>query len=557
MPIARACSWILAVLFAVLVAVGVPTSLADSIDEPEPEPPAPRILTLEEPPLYGQHYDRYEPTIYTGFAPRTLEEDRIHLHVGRGNQLRVTVVLSREAILAYPSDLLARVQTLRALVDDGRMVPTQNDGLATLEAQIGEIDLAGLVAAEAFLSTDERLERNLALLERRNPGRVFRIAMAEERLVRAWLARIEPGDRTSASPERRLELANAMLPARLWLTERGGRVGKRVQAILEAAPTEAELASGGVPAAFSRDYFALLDELGGGRYPRSNGQLEFVEFTAVYPIGTFNDYTEFRGKKIPLYPTPGRRALTTHQRTKTVDHIPTVAVYSYSPWLPYMHVGKTMHNSFHTLWWRMQPEQTAFLPKSWLADDRRTANGAPSRYLWLLSRGPMSHGCTHLTTGHIAELRQLLPSETAKLYEIDVFLNRSYDYDVFDIDGDFTPEVMGVHYFIAYSLRSKKPHRLRTRNERHAYYRWLYAGNELDFSSDGGVVLHDVQDGRYIDRTAAKGSEYPALALHEAGYEPERFQFYKMVDIEFARELRKVGVDHPFQNGSLARAAAP
>ena len=40
-------------------------------------------------------------------------------------------------------------------------------------------------------------------------------------------------------------------------------------------------------------------------------------------------------------------------------------------------------------------------------------------------------------------------------------------------------------------------------------------------------------------------------------YEPERFQFYKMVDIEFARELRKVGVGHPFQKGSVVSAATP
>ena len=77
--------------------------------------------------------------------------------------------------------------------------------------------------------------------------------------------------------------------------------------------------------------------------------------------------------------------------------------------------------------WRAAPEGT---------------DGKPYRYLWLLSRGPMSHGCTHVNAGHIAELRQLLPAETERLYDVDVFYNQSPLYDVFDIDGDLTPEVL-------------------------------------------------------------------------------------------------------------------
>jgi hypothetical protein len=276
-----------------------------------------------------------------------------------------------------------------------------------------------------------------------------------------------------------------------------------------------------------------------------DGKLAFVEFTAIHPIGTFNDYTDYRGRKIPLYPTPGRRALTTHQRTQTVDHIPTLAAYSYSPWIPYMHVGTRLHNSFHTLWWRMAVDQTPFLSKAW----REAANG--KSYLWLLSRGPVSNGCTHLTTGHINELRQMLPSDTEKLYEIDVFYNRSYDFDAFDVDGDLKLEVMGVEYFIAYSLNQKQPKRLRVEDERLAYYDWLYAG-EFELDQEGRAWLVGIQDGRFVERTAMGGARYQRLPLYEADYEPERFQFYRLVDIPFARELRKVSVGHPF-GGGVAR----
>jgi hypothetical protein len=167
----------------------------------------------------------------------------------------------------------------------------------------------------------------------------------------------------------------------------------------------------------------------------------------------------------------------------------------------------------------------------------------------------MSHGCTHLNAGHISELRQLLPAETAQLYAVDLFYNTSYDYDVFDIDGDFTPEVMGVRYFIAYSLKDNKPDRLRVRNERRAYYDWLY-GSELEYDGADRGVFRNIRDGRFIGRTALDGTAYPRLALHEAGYEPEKIQFYRLVDIPFARELRQVSARHPFPGLQMVALSA-
>ena len=62
-------------------------------------------------------------------------------------------------------------------------------------------------------------------------------------------------------------------------------------------------------------------------------------------------------------------------------------------------------------------------------------DGGAYRYMWLLSRGPMSHGCTHVNAGHITELRQMLPSSTQELYDVDTFINKSHLFDVFDIDA--------------------------------------------------------------------------------------------------------------------------
>ena len=48
--------------------------------------------TNQEP--YGVFFNNYEPNFYTGFVPRVQEAERIKIHIGRGNQLRVRMVLS-------------------------------------------------------------------------------------------------------------------------------------------------------------------------------------------------------------------------------------------------------------------------------------------------------------------------------------------------------------------------------------------------------------------------------------------------------------------------------
>ncbi len=504
-------------------------------------------------PPYGLYYDRREPSFYTGFAPRTLDPARIHLHVGRGNQLRVTVVLADDVLAEYARDLSARWRTYRTLADAGRLVLTQNRTFDDFEARLRDVELEKLVAAEPRLRPDALRARNLDLLERLNPGRVFRIRMPVDDVVRRWTAEVRSQDGRHLDETRRLELVNLMLPNRVWVTELAPRVGSDLDALV------AHAAAGASVAELRGPFLALLARVSGDRYPVRGDALAFDEFTAIYPVGTWNEYTPWNGRRIPSYPTPGLRALTTHQRSLTIDHIPTDESYSYSPWLPYMHVGTNMHNSFHTLWWQMEPAQTGFLPATWRTVDRGSRDGRAFRYLWLLSRGPMSHGCTHVNAGHIAELRQLLPPEPTELAKVDVYYNQSPLYDVFDVDGDGTPEVMGVEYFVAYALEDKRPSELRAPIERHGYYDWLYAG-DLAFDAHDRGVFHDVRDARFVGRSALPGRTYERIGLREAAYEPERVQFYRLVDIPFARELRKVSVHTPFPGLALAgvhTAAAP
>jgi hypothetical protein len=145
------------------------------------------------------------------------------------------------------------------------------------------------------------------------------------------------------------------------------------------------------------------------------------------------------------------------------------------------------------------------------------------------------------------ELRELLPAESSDLAQVVFFINKSYLFDVFDIDGDFEPEVMGVRYFVAFSLRNKRPGKLRAPIERRAFYDWLYGG-KLDYDAAGNGWFEDIEDGQFVKKFAINGRNYPRIPLYEADYQPEKLQFYRMVDIPFARELRKIGVDHPLES---------
>src|SRR5215470_10546077 len=312
-----------------------------------------------DPSSYGVYYDRREPSFYTGFAPRTNDPQRLHVHVGRGNQLRVTAVLADDVLAEYARDLWQRWRTYRTLVDTGRLVLTQNRAFDEFEVRLREVELERLVGEEASLSPAALRERNLALLERLNPGRVFRIRMPVDDVVQRWAAEIRPEDHRHLDTARRLELLNLLLPTRLWVTELEPGMASAVDALVARVPP-----APGAPVApeLRTAFLALLARASHDLYPVRDGRIAVDEFTAIYPVGTFNEYTTWNGKRIPYYPTPGRRTLTTHQRTLTVDHIPTDESYSYSPWLPYMHVGTTMHNSFHTLWWQMEPAHTTFLP---------------------------------------------------------------------------------------------------------------------------------------------------------------------------------------------------
>ena len=96
-----------------------------------------------EPPQ-GIYFHWYEPSFYTGFAPRTQDPQRVHIRLSRGNQVRVTVVLGDKELDSYLDDLVARRKTYQELIDTKVIELTTNK---EYERFIERLDQAGVAEA--------------------------------------------------------------------------------------------------------------------------------------------------------------------------------------------------------------------------------------------------------------------------------------------------------------------------------------------------------------------------------------------------------------------------
>jgi len=488
----------------------------------------------------GVFYYRIEPSFYTGFAPRCQDPNRIHIHLGRGNQVRVTLVLSNQIVDSYLPDLALRYRVYQELVKESKIKLTQNMGFEKFSRIISEEKILELADEKNDMALSHYREISLEMLEKLNPGKVFHISVDFDYRINEWSTQLAPFLTKKPSIQESLSLINNMLPTRIWVTELPWRLEDKLRyaITLYGLYEEAEKSEQSWNAFYSAAV-ELFEAATKGIYPLKGQMLDFYEFTAVYPVGTLNQMAKYDGRNIPLYPCPGKRNLIEHQRTKVVDHIPDKACYGYLPWLPYMHVGKTLHNSFHTLWFRDNTKTNSFIPKEWKQNTKDSRTGKPYPRLWLLSRGPMSHGCTHVNAGHISELRQMLPSDEKLLPQVVTYRNKSNHFDVFDIDGDGQPEVMGVKYFHAYSLRNKKPHKRRAPADRKSFYKWLYVSG-YHYDNDGRVFFDQAPTSKFVRKNAYKGETYENIPLYEPDYSPETIQFYNRMPIPFVRELRRI-----------------
>ena len=84
------------------------------------------VTRWTDPKPYGLFFNDYDPNFYTGFVPRVQRAERIKVHIARGNQLRVRMVLPDEAIDNYLPDQVARHDLYQEVIEKGVISLTSN-----------------------------------------------------------------------------------------------------------------------------------------------------------------------------------------------------------------------------------------------------------------------------------------------------------------------------------------------------------------------------------------------------------------------------------------------
>ncbi|HSV06412.1 MAG TPA: hypothetical protein VLI07_07850, partial [Candidatus Binatus sp.] len=188
-------------------------------------------------PAPGVYFHWYEPSFYTGFAPRTQDPERVHIELARGNQVRVTVVLGDRELDAYASDLVERRKVYQELIDRGVITLTTNKQYERFTARLDEVGAAGVAASHDRTKSVE-------LLSTLNPERVFRIRIPLDQVAKRWqpiLAGLDAG----APLGRKLDAANAVLPGRVYLTALSGdldaMLGRAAEEARQGGPDGAAL----------------------------------------------------------------------------------------------------------------------------------------------------------------------------------------------------------------------------------------------------------------------------------------------------------------------------
>ncbi len=503
----------------------------------------------------GVYFYWYEPSFYTGFAPRTQERERVHLELSRGNQQRLTMVLGPQELDAYLENLLAKRDTVQEMMEKGVIELTTNKEFERFMQGLKEAGVEETVAAKAELGTDGYRAKSVEIMEQLNPRRVFRIRLPVVRVVADWHAAL-----SALTPDgNQLDAANAVLPGRVNLYQ----LSDGVKAELAKAMALVKAGKGADDPAVREQTLRFLEVATGGRYPVVDDQIEAIEFTAVYPAGTAKAWTKYKGEKLPEFGVTGVWPLVPREHGKgimgMVDYLSTNPGYGYIPLLGYQYAGGIAYNALHNAGVRSQLNSTPFLPKEWVKVPGEKNPKKNYQNLWIGSRGPASHGCTRLPSGHMSELRDTLPSTSEGMEGIPNFRNRPQCHDLFDIDGDGKAEVMGVQYYLAYWGKKHLPVAAYAPNDRRGFYAWLYKDN-LAYNADDSAIIKEVPVCRFTGlRKAEEAQVLKDVPLYEAPYARESIQFYRVKPVNFQtkkgfelnRELRRIGVGYELDRSAL------
>jgi hypothetical protein len=517
----------------------------------------------ENPAPYGLLFNQYDPNFYTGFAPRVQEKERITIFLGRGNQVRLRMVLSEDAINNYLPDQVARHAIYKEVIDKDIITLTTNKAWELYDESMSSADVAGMAARQPELTPEQWRELNLQAIEQLSPGRLHHIQRDFQKMLDQFYARVKAASneddkekmQTEKDLQTSLRLVNDFFPHRIYATD--------LSDAQDAALTELiELAQAGDRAAFDPKASAFFADITDGLYPIHNGKLDFYEYTSVFPAGTYDAQNTFEGHKIPRFSTTGVWTLIPREKgtgdVGMVDYISKAGYYGMMPMLPYEYAGGSAYNAFHNPGISNWMGGHKLIPDAWKESTDNSRSGKPYLRSSITSRGPVSHGCTRMSPGHLSEFREMLPSTSASMQGIRVFLNLSQCYDLYDIDGDGTDEAMGVQYYIAFQGKSRVADKIWAQNNRKDFYHWLY-GDEIVYGEPGEVIVKAPYECEFVGRKAKLGPRHQNVRLYESPYEPEYLQFYTINGVEattsagydFNRELRRVGYGYEVDRKTL------
>lgn len=407
-------------------------------------------------PNYG-----YYPNIYTGFSPRVETASRIHFHLGRGNQIRLTAVMDDMTVLTYLYNLKSRYDLIQLALDQ-KYIKIEGQNQFNLFSQV-------LESAQVFstiqqfeskkITKEQFYNQSLQILKTLNPGRVFDIKINlahafltwKDKALKDYLTQVKQQNVIAfaeKNPEKTIVLLNALVWGRVNLYQLNSSIYSAFSDLLKTSNNND----------FVVKALILFNKMTDNRYVHKiygedsqvcnsieNCQLNTIEFTAIYPNGSAMYETKDRqGNTIPYIRENG--LLTFLDRSyHEVDHIRSEPFYGYAPKMDYAAEGNGIHNPAVRTWL----DQPAF-------KQLREIFNIPKKdqTLWIVSRGNVSHGCTRMSAGHIWEVRNIFPSKNSELKKVKYFGNQSTDYDLYDIDGDGLIEVMGVQYYLSYGLAS-------------------------------------------------------------------------------------------------------
>ena len=509
-------------------------------------------------PAPGIYFYWYEPSFYAGFAPRTQDPTRIHIELSRGNQLRFTMVLGQEEIDAYLANLVQRQEIYQELIDKKIIVLSANRNYERFVETLKEHGVADIVAKRDELGEESFRQKSVEVMTALNPGLVFEIRIPMKDRAEEWhgvLSAMAPEDLESEAAK--LDAANALLPGRINLYQLTPEMEESLARAIDLARADGADAKDFVDQAQS-----FLEQATNGHYRVVDDHVNAVEYTRIMPTGTADAMRDTPHGRLPEFGVTGVWPLIPRAQgrgvTGMVDYLSSNPGYGFIPMLAYEHAGGVYYNAFHNAGIR-SPVGTHYLPEEWRDVTSERETDKKYQNLWLVSRGPSSHGCTRLDSGQMSEMREAMPSSSDAMAGIPTYRNLSQCYEVFDVNGDGTPEVMGVQYYVAYKSIKHKPHSARAPNDRKSYYEWLY-GDNISYNADGSAILKEVPVCRFVgEKKAEEAKILENVPLYEAEFEPGPIQFYRIKPVsfesaqgfEFNRELRKIGSGHEIDRAKL------